>query len=974
MTRPKRPKRYSIAYLAGADYTSTLTPLRRGASLHRPLRDKHWETMFWRIATASVLAIARFLLGLRYRAAKQFVGPLLYRWLSFLSAFGQDDSRAKLAMELGSILIDLSDYNGALAALQDALRFFHEHNVPLISASILGRIGNCHSYLGGNESALACFQEALTIQRRFQDRNGEAISLTDIARVEALLGRKHIAMAHYEHALALSQTVGNVRNEATVLSSLGLLFIDLGDNDKAQLLLRDALVLRKRGRDSRGEAYTLNTIGYLNWRSGHYESALGRYKAASSLAHSLGEKRLECGVHNNVGRLFSSQRRFLEAIAEYEATIELAREIGERRVEAVSLLNLGRAYVDSGQLEPAIQSFSEGLALVTEVGDKAMEVVGLHGLAECAYAQGQSFAAREKIELALEIIESERSHISSHELRTAYSASAYQFYSLYVDILMTLDKGQPNHGFAELALKTNERLKARSLFEMLAEARNDVEGSETRLVSLVNSIRAKLEQLSEERVRAELLNSNQEQKVVEELVAAETEYDRAVQRLGNSRRSFENAYPPPLSIEDIRRQVLDDESILLSFMFNERKGHLWIVSRDAFYSLPLPNRSEIDNSVSIVYRSLIARTLFIPGETQNARAARIAAADLDFLPAAKELSASILGPARKYLNRRRLLVVADGPLLHLPMAVLPLSTSNSDYVPIVYDHEVIALPSASLVGQLRTQFEHESSHPKQISIFADPVFSAEDTRLHLAKTLRGPNRVQPYLDNGDVHEAIRNAAEWRGGAKSASLLPRLPGTRTEAMAISALVSENNRLLALDFDASLNRLLETDVANSQILHFATHGILDPEHANLSGIMLSLFQKDGSRQAGFLSARHVLSKRFNSSLAVLSACRTGIGREIVGDGLVGLPRAFMFSGVRRLLVTMWAVDDAATSDFMAAFYRELLGSANADPSSVLRTTQLQTMKHSERSFPYFWGAFSLYGDWKPFRLALHSHPTK
>ena len=670
-----------------------------------------------------------------------------------------------------------------------------------------------------------------------------------------------------------------------------------------------------------------------------------------------------------MGRLWSSQKQFGEAIKEHGAAVDLARQIGERLVEAVSLLNIGRAYADSGQVDAARESFRQGLALVTSVGDKTMETVGLHGLAECALMQGELATARENIERALEIVESGRVQIGSHELRSAYSASVYQFYALYVDVLMVLSRDPSTEGLAELALRTNERLKARSLVEMLTDAEQDATtDSEPRGKSLINSIKAKLEELSEQRSHAGLANAQVAgQEALRDLIATETEYDRALQQLSESRDSFESKYPTPLSLNEIREQVLDDESIILSFMFNERKGHLWLATKETLRSFELPDRRQIEGYVSRAYKCLTARNVYRAGEVRAERNARIASADLEFVGAGNKLSELVLAPVRRYLDKKRLLIVADGALLHLPIGILPLPGCEGEYVPVVRDYEVVVLPSASLIGHFRAQPTCEKSPSTRIAVFADPVFSADDTRMlttnATAKTVSRAPRFD--VDNDEIIGALRTAAAQRTG-RGAQSLPRLPGTRTEASAICALASGSNTVTALDFDACLTRALDTDVADSQILHFATHGFLDDEHASLSGIVLSLVRKDGSPQSGFLSSSHLVSRRFNSQLAVLSACRTGMGREVTGDGVLGLPRAFMFSGVHRLVVTMWAVDDLATSQFMTSFYRELLGSRWASPASALRNAQLMMMS-SEFGSPYFWGAFSFCGDWKSFRLS-------
>jgi CHAT domain-containing protein len=177
-----------------------------------------------------------------------------------------------------------------------------------------------------------------------------------------------------------------------------------------------------------------------------------------------------------------------------------------------------------------------------------------------------------------------------------------------------------------------------------------------------------------------------------------------------------------------------------------------------------------------------------------------------------------------------------------------------------------------------------------------------------------------------------------------------------------MVSAKNRKLFLDFDASRQTAMGDDISRFRFLHFATHAIVDNQHPELSGIVLSMVDKTGRLQNGFLSANEIFDLKLPAELVVLSACRTGLGKEFKGEGLVGLTRAFMYAGAARIVVSIWDVDDKPTSELMVRFYRYMLGPAKLRPAAALRAAQLEMSRDPRWHSPYYWAAFVLQGEWK------------
>jgi CHAT domain-containing protein len=238
-----------------------------------------------------------------------------------------------------------------------------------------------------------------------------------------------------------------------------------------------------------------------------------------------------------------------------------------------------------------------------------------------------------------------------------------------------------------------------------------------------------------------------------------------------------------------------------------------------------------------------------------------------------------------------------------------------------------------------------------LAVFADPVFAAGDSRVK--------RPVAQGEGPAGTGELVRSAEELGlDGAR----LPRLPGTRREAAAIAALVPEAARSISTDFDASRVALSSPDIAQYRILHLATHGLLNSVHPELSGVVLSLVDRQGQAQDGFLRLHEVYNLKLAAELVVLSACQTALGKEIRGEGLVGLSRGFMYAGAPRVMASLWKVDDRATAELMKRFYSAMLGKDALRPAAALRAAQVQMWKTKGFEDPYYWAAFTLQGDWK------------
>ncbi|MGH9332512.1 MAG: CHAT domain-containing protein, partial [Vicinamibacteria bacterium] len=392
----------------------------------------------------------------------------------------------------------------------------------------------------------------------------------------------------------------------------------------------------------------------------------------------------------------------------------------------------------------------------------------------------------------------------------------------------------------------------------------------------------------------------------------------------------ERVAPAPVDLKRIQTEVLDSDTLLLEYSFGEERSFLWAVTHRSVESHVLPGRDEIESRARRVYELLT-----VSHRRQRRRETELALEDL---------SRILLGPLGA-LDAERIAVVSDGALQFVPFAALAV-----DGRPLLERHEVVHLPSASVFSALRREHEARPPAPRALAVIADPVLERDDPRVASGASNPGDGS-EPAT--GDLLRSIADTG-------LASVV-RLPFTRDEAEAVLAMAGEEETLRALDFDASRKTVVSGELSQYRLVHFATHGILNSRHPELSGLVLSLVDSMGRPIDGFLRLYDVYALKLRADLVVLSACRTALGEEVDGEGLTGLVRGFMYAGAPRVIAALWDVRDESTAELMKRFYRGLLDDG-LSPSRALRNAQLHLASSERFGAPYYWAGFVLQGEWR------------
>ena len=954
-----------VADVSGS-YVVNVRSLEKGASAGRyELRIEELRTATeadrTRVAAERAYVVAAQLQGERTGESRRKAIERYGEALRLMREAGDRRGEAMTLTNMGTVYNLLSEPQKALAHLDQALSGWRVIGDRHLEAVTLSLKGGVYYALAEPQKALASYSLALPVMRAVGDQTGEGLMFTQIGAIYRLLGEPQKALDHFAQSLVLYRAVGDRRNEATVLNNMGTVYSLVGEPQKAFYYFDQALPLVRVVHDRRVQAATLTNIGNVYNQLGQPRKALEHLDQALAIARANDDRRTEAGTLTHIGTAYSYLNEQTKAVEHFERALQLRVAVSDRQGEAITLNHFGHALGLWRQPRKALEYYEKALPIWRAVGDRNGEAAALYGMARAESELGNLTAASANSEAALAIINTLRTKVASRYLRASYFASVQDVYKLHIDLLMRLHSGQPAAGFDVAAWKTYEQARARSLIDMLAEASADIrQGVDPDLVARERSLQQMLNAEAERQMRLFGGQHSEEsaaavRRKIEELLTQLLEVEAELK--ARSPRYTALTQPAPLGLTEIQTAVTDDSTLLLEYSLGDERSYLWAVTATSFASYELPPRATIEAAALRCYELLTARNRFVKFETADEKRERVRQADAEYPNAATALSQMLLGPIVGQLAGKRLLVVPDGALEYLPFAALTVP-GQTRFVPLVVQYEVTSIPSASTLAVLRRELEGRAPAEKVVAVFADPVFDKTDERVtgNVSRNAGGHHGAPPP---GVAEKIAPDVDEPANSFDEAPALPRLPYTRQEAEAILALAPATGRKAALGFEANRTAAMSDDLSKFRMIHFATHSFLDSMHPELSGIALSMLDRQGRTQDGYLRAHEVFNLKLAAELVVLSGCRTGLGKEIKGEGLYGMTRGFMYAGSKRVIVSLWDVQDQATARLMTDFYRGLLGPKRPQTAAALRAAQIAIWREQRWQAPYYWAGFVLQG---------------
>jgi CHAT domain-containing protein len=931
---------YYVAYTANqlGQYENAAAAAEKGLPLARAAGNKNLEAYL-----LDELGNSLSTRGERKQALDIFLEALKLR------SDADPVGRSMTLSNIGIAYWGIGDRRKSLSYMEQFVSFLHDTAEQLKESTTLGNMCVIQNDLGEYKQALELCSKALEIKREIKDISGQATTLSNTGNIYGSTGDYQKALDLYWQALALHKSMNNEQGAAIVINNIGWAYGQLGEYEKAIEYYTQVMeTFRKR---KNGFATLLSNIGVDYAKLYNFSKALEFHLQALELRPEKDDRDGRANSLNNIANCYAHLGDKQKALDYYTQGVALYRTIQNDRQLAIALKNFGAFQRKDGQLVKALEYLNEARTLSAKVGDPDTEAEILSELARVEFARGDFLSARKLIEEAIARSESIRINLKSQSYRTSYLASVRKYYEFEMQVLMRLDEQRPNEGFAAAAVEVSEKSRARSLLELLREGRAEIrQGVDPSLIERERHLQRLIAEASERQTRLLSGKYTEEQSLAtsKDIDSLTTEYDQVQAHIRQSSPRYASLVEPaPLSVPEIQKRVLDQDTLLLEYALGEQKSFVWVVSQDAVKSFELPGRSTIEQAAKRFYQLLTERGAAVPDETVAQRQRRLAHVDMDYPQAAASLSRMLLAPVAAQLGQKRLLIVAEGVLQYVPFVALP-SPDGDVARPLLVDHEIVNLPSASVLAVLREEFGGRKPASKTVAVLADPVFTANDSRLAMAVKTGG--HESPFVD------AQRSAVE-----SGVDDLVRLRFSRQEADEIARLAGEKRNLKAVDFAANRGTATDPRLGDYQIVHFATHGLINNQHPDLSGVVLSLVDEQGRPQNGFLRLYDIYNLKLNADLVVLSACQTALGKEIKGEGLVGLTRGFMYAGAPRVVATLWRIDDRATADMMRRFYEAMLKDG-LRPAAALRAAQLSMLRDPRWHSPHFWAPFTMQGEWR------------
>lgn len=712
-------------------------------------------------------------------------------------------------------------------------------------------------------------------------------------------GRYDEALADAQRAYDLAAETSDRGLHASAAFGLAQVHAHLWNLDHAAELWTTAIEAYRATGLKIGVAFALRQRCDTWFAMGDLDAAADDARAALDALDAAGSR----GIHPELLArlaLIESRRGNRDEAAGYEArALALAEGPAMAPTRLRFLYNdLGLVAYYLGRHAEAIDRFSRTLRLSEELGDPEYQWRARHNTGRAALALGRPDEARAELERAVTILEEMRRGLPDAALRAAFLSDRTAAYATLVEALQAQAGGDRGPA-VERALEVAEQARSRSFADLLAESQ--ARARDRRLEAVVAEDRRFSQRLTA--LQKQLLDAPDaaaRAARLADLRAAEREYEAHMVRVRRDNPAYASLmHPEPLAAREIASLAGEGEA-LVEFLFTEHGGFAWTARDGRVRSHAIPGARTIASQVRLLH-------------------ALAAGDDEDGLQrVGAHLYDALLGPAAAQLEgARRLILVPSGPLQRLSFALLRTPSDR-------WLGEELALsivPSATVLGELHARGARGDAGA--LLAFSAPPPADRDGKEALFGGMPRPEAALAHAGREvrDVARALGARADIRSGA----------------------------------DALESAVKDRELARYGIIHFATHTIVNEIVPRRSAILLGA----DSREDGLLQLNEVPHLRLDAALVVLASCRSHLGRDLRGEGLSSLSRAFMHAGARAVLASLWEVDDAGTRQFMGHFYRALRGGAAPD-EALQRARRAMIAAGGETARPATWAAFVVAGD--------------
>jgi CHAT domain-containing protein/tetratricopeptide (TPR) repeat protein len=757
----------------------------------------------------------------------------------------------------------------------------------------------------------------------------------EAAKASSRMGDRCKEVRKYKDALSYYRQALDTRSlpptwRANALNAIGRIYADLYVSDLAMRYFDLALKQASIVNDLSAQTVALTGMGDIHRQQGALDKAWSLITKALLLRNKY-----RAGPDPSLlylkGRVNQARGLIANAKDAFEAALVIHRNAGNDAGQVRILCALSTLYSVASQKQAALERAEQAVKL----SEKEIKLaVSFADFIDTGELQWSAYLSRARAECGLGLRDRAlksysraidhfeglwwTNYIATEASAVAFREEAQAAYREYVDLLIEEEK------FKE-AYEVADNAKARTLLNFGGARRARQRSEDTVQAGTLREL-SRSAVNSRMRLRASALNSQQRAKAQHDLKDAEYQIEEIRLQTEMEHVRERQVWSQLANVAQLEEQMAGDDKALVEFSLGEKRSFVWLLTGGEVYFETLKSRKEIEKVVKLYLEKLAAPPNQLNGEKDLAKLKEQSEALFDIL---------FGGLARLIKPEQRLIVVPDGLLHYLPIEAL---IHNGHY--LVEDHTISYLPSAGMLNQLQdSKAQSETGDKMELLAFGDPIFGLE---------MKASGSGKPRSRRIDV---VRDALGSPGFR-----LPSLPRTRDEVNYIASLFPAERTRLYLGKDSTEDAFKRESLRRYRRLHFATHSLIDEVSPSRSAVVLTL--DNSPDEDGFLDVYEISELDLDCDLVVLSACQTGRGALLSGEGIVGLSRAFMYAGARSLVVSLWSVSDISTGHLMKSFYQHLKG--NLGNAAALRSAKLQ-MLHGDTAtrHPYYWASFIAIG---------------
>ena len=854
--------------------------------------------------------------------------------LDLYKEIGDERGEGEILGGLGLIYSNNKDYKTAMPYYQEALKMRQKVDDKFLMGNSLNSIGAIYYNLENYNRAMPYFDKAEALRKEIGDLPG--LSRTQTLKASAYLltgeeqnnsGKYPEALESLEKALEINRSINAKSGIGDALNQLGFVYSNLGEYSTAVDKINEAAGIMKEENDTTGLAGVYNHLGIVLQMSGRLEKALEYFNKSIKIYEDKKDLVNVEAVMSNLGTLFFDTKDYIKAKEYHIRALQISRDIKDKEREVNCLLNLGNAYTILEMKDSAMLNFKAGLDIATSLDSPDLLWKLIAGMAE-NYERGKEYDKAIALnDSALKILEEMRCTLQSEEQKASFMAKQRFAFEYVINMLSDFYEKDKTKGYDSQAFQYAERSKSRAFLDLLAESLANVkEGINVELLKKQDELLVgltKVKQMLEQELKTEQADQQKIKELKGEIKISEEELSKVSLEIRKTNPRYADLhYPEPVTLREAQALCPDKNTVLLEYSVGDSSTCLWIITRSAYKLFKLPGRKTLQNQIESFRFALLN-----PDRTNN---------DF-FTKGGYSLYETLLQPAEQYFTKKsKLVIIPDGTLNYLPFEVLLTDNKGIDAgnlysglpflikkYPVSYGQSVSVLKS--LLSEQKDMTK-SGLDTKKLIAFGDPVY--ED-----------PNNTSRSSVNG---------------------YKKLEFSGKEVENIASYFKTGNAEVHLRDDASEENVKrEGELKKFNYIHFATHGFIDEAKPDFSCLVLT--KTNNSKEDGLLQATEIFNLNLNADLVVLSACQTGLGKLIRGEGMVGLTRAFMYAGTPTVLVSLWSVSDASTATLMGEFYRNLV-KEKLGKTEALRKAQLSMLGNEKFAHPFYWAPFVIIGDWR------------